>query len=180
MQLGSETFSVCFGKIGRTLEYREGAAALIFTFDRGERWGELVLEHHGVRKSRPPNYDVAFLRCVEFLRSKGYGVIESGVARLPEPITADQAAAITKAAITDPVPSSITLREPVTRTVFKDDSGDTPWSLWLVAELAEGPHRGHKLVFDEHTRQFGVASPSGVFLGFWGSFTQTINALVGV
>ena len=178
MTAESTSFTVRFGKAARTLEYRDGAGCIEFTFDLGAEERALVLEHHGVRQSRLSNYDDAFLRSKQFLQSCGYKVAESGVARLPAPMTFEEAAALIRAETIGPVPSSVRLIDLPIRASFEDDAGDTPWSLWLVAELKAGSHSGHKLVFDEHTRQFGVASPKNVFLGFWGSFRQTLEALV--
>jgi hypothetical protein len=170
-------FTVEFGKIGRTLEYRDAAGCIVFTFEAaGPK--SLILEHHGARHTRPSNYDQAFARSKEFLASRGYGVEEFGVASQPPALTEEEAAAVIHGMMLHEPPQSIALITPPCRANFADDAGGSRWSLWVVAELAAGPHRGHKVVFDEVTKQFGVASPSDVFLGFWGSFKQTLEALI--
>jgi len=172
-------FTVAFGKTARTLEYRDGVGLVMFTFDISSDGRTLFLEHHGVRKARPSNYEEAFSRSKRFLQARGYKVEEEGVARLPVPLTDKEAAALISAQVILPIPAFVSLIDTPVRALFEDDAGAAPWSLWLVAELKSGSHSGHKLVFDEHTRQFGVTSPKGVFLGFWGSFRQTLEALCG-
>jgi hypothetical protein len=173
----SAPFTVEFGKTGRTVEYRDPTGCLIFTFDVSDDHS-LILEHHDGRSPRPLNYDEAFARSKQFLASRGYKVEDFGVAVLPDPLTEKEAAGLIRGQIHQPPPSSISLVYPHRRAKFKDDADNSKWNLWLVGELEVGPHRGHKVVFDERTKQFGVASPDDVFLGFWGSFDQTVEALL--
>jgi hypothetical protein len=172
-------YTVAFGKSARTLEYRDGVRFVIFTFDLSRDAQTIFLEHHGVRDLRPTNYDEAFSRSKQFLQALGYKVEEDGVAPPSVPLTEKDAAELISALVILPIPAFVSLIDPPVRAIFEDDGDAAPWSLWLVAELKAGPHSGHKLVFDEHTRQFGVASPKSVFLGFWGSFRQTLEALCG-
>jgi hypothetical protein len=39
---------------------------------------------------------------------------------------------------------------------------------------------GHKIVFEEQSGQFGLATAQNIFIGFWGSFVQTLQALEAV
>jgi len=178
MSANSTPFAVAFGKVARTLEYRDSTGCITFTFDIPKEQRCVVLEHHSVRTPRPRNYGEAFARTKQFLESHGYRVEEFGVAHPPAPLTEEEAAAFIRGQISQPPPSSISLVVPPVRASFKDDADGSLWNLWLVAELKDGPHRGYKLVFHEQTRQFGVASPTDVFHGFWGSFSQTLDALV--
>lgn len=108
---------------------------------------------------------------------RGYKVGEDGVASLPLPLTAGEIAALVRAEHVSPFPESVQLNQPPAYANFDDDMGGMPWRLWVVAEMKMAPHAGHKIVFDEHSRRYGVASPINVFLGFWGSFQRTIAAL---
>ena len=162
---------------GQTPIFGEGAKIDAELDDREQV--ERFFRSHGVRDVRPSNYDEAFSRSKQFLQARGYKVEEDGLARLPVPLTEKDAAALISALVILPIPAFVSLIDTPVRAIFEDDAGAAPWSLWLVAELKTGPHSGHKLVFDEHTRHFGVASPKGAFLGFWGSFRQTLEALCG-
>ena len=55
-------------------------------------------------------------------------------------------------------------------------------SLWLVLEEAPEDQSGYKIVFDEGTRQFGLATKHregdrDVFLGFYGTFLETLASM---
>ena len=55
--------------------------------------------------------------------------------------------------------------------------GDT-WDLWLVLEEQPETRSGYKIVFDEETKQFGLASGTrSVFIGFYGTFIQTLEGM---
>jgi hypothetical protein len=177
MTASATSFTIAFGKVARTIEYREGTDCIIFAFDVTEEERSLVLEHHAMHAPRPPNYDQAFACTKQFLKLRGYKVEAAGGAHLPAPLTEEEAGGFIRGQIHRSLPPSIQLVAPPVRASFRDDHG-SQWNLWLTAELKSGPHRGHKLVFDDQTKQFGVASDANVFLGFWGSFSQTIEALV--
>jgi len=53
--------------------------------------------------------------------------------------------------------------------------------LWLVLEERPADGSGYKIVFDETTRQFGLATSSrggrDVFIGFYGNFIATLEAM---
>jgi hypothetical protein len=55
-------------------------------------------------------------------------------------------------------------------------------SLWLVLEEVPEDQSGYKIVFDEVTRQFGLATGDternrDVFLGFYGTFLETLASM---
>jgi hypothetical protein len=55
-------------------------------------------------------------------------------------------------------------------------------SLWLVLEEVPEDNSGYKIVFDETTRRFGLATGDAqqrqhVFLGFYGTFLETLEAM---
>lgn len=55
--------------------------------------------------------------------------------------------------------------------------GDT-WDLWLVLEEQPETKSGYKVVFDEETKQFGLATGTrNVFIGFYGTFVQTLEGM---
>jgi hypothetical protein len=55
--------------------------------------------------------------------------------------------------------------------------GDT-WDLWLVLEEQPETKNGYKIVFDEETKQFGLASGTrNVFIGFYGTFIETLEGM---
>ena len=63
-------FTVDFGKHARTIDYKDAACALLFTFDSSEKGDDWIcLEHHAKSQQRPLGYDVAFIRTKEFLES---------------------------------------------------------------------------------------------------------------
>ncbi|HKO61507.1 MAG TPA: hypothetical protein VJV03_10135 [Pyrinomonadaceae bacterium] len=55
-------------------------------------------------------------------------------------------------------------------------------SMWLVLEEVPEDQSGYKIVFDEITHQFGLATGDSqrnhdVFLGFYGTFLETLEAM---
>ena len=55
-------------------------------------------------------------------------------------------------------------------------------SLWLVLEEVPEDNSGYKIVFDETTQRFGLATGDAqrqhdVFLGFYGTFLETLEAM---
>ena len=55
-------------------------------------------------------------------------------------------------------------------------------SMWLVLEEVPEDHSGFKIVFDEATRQFGLATADAkqnrdVFLGFYGTFLEALKSM---
>ena len=49
--------------------------------------------------------------------------------------------------------------------------------LWLVLEEHPQTHDGYKIVFDESSRQYGLASSGDVFVGYYGTFIETLDAM---
>ena len=52
--------------------------------------------------------------------------------------------------------------------------------LWLVLEEIPADRSGYKIVFDEQTRRFGLATAGterDVFLGYYGSFLNTLEGM---
>ena len=171
------SFSVDFGRGGRTIEYRDPIGSVEFSLDAGEG-RSLILEHFGPRSQRPPNYDIGFRRAKEFLSTKGYSVEECGNAHLPPLPDDDEVLEALRDLVHQPSRPGLSLLIPPHRAIFKDDTDGSDWSLWVVAKSTVGACRGHRLVFDPISKQFGVVSPTDLFLGFWGSFDQTIDALL--
>lgn len=70
-----------------------------------------------------------------------------------------------------------------TRRDYADPIVEGSWlSLWLVLEEAPEDQSGYKIVFDEATRQFGLATGDArqnrdVFLGFYGTFLETLESM---
>ena len=60
-----------------------------------------------------------------------------------------------------------------TRTEFRCFPENTTWDLWLVLEE---PRYGLRVVFEEQSKQFGVAQRD-IFEGFYGTFIQTLDAI---
>ena len=179
MNQKSNEVSVTFGKVGRTVEYRDRDHYLVFSFDIDSTHRSIILEHHAVRGPRPAIYAEAFARSRQFLQSCGHLVEESGVAHLPDPLTEKEVTVLLSAELGDPLPPGMVLLSP-TRASFEDDSGGRCWQLWVVAQLESGRYLGHKIVFDEYTKHFGVVTPANVFAGFWGPFRKTVDALVSI
>lgn len=69
-----------------------------------------------------------------------------------------------------------------TKGVYEDCSGSGTIELWLVLEEVPEDQSGYKIVFDERTRSFGLATrnfpgrPDGL-VGFYGSFLETLEAM---
>jgi hypothetical protein len=78
------------------------------------------------------------------------------------------------------LPRPFELLKPPQRGEFISDTDGAVWDLWLILNSPLGMGRGYKIVFDEQSRQFGIATAPSVFVGFWGSFAQTLDALLGI
>ena len=70
---------------------------------------------------------------------------------------------------------------PPAKRVYNDsfDEGKT-LELWLVLEEDPVAGSGYKIVFDEETRKFGLAVSAvdrDLFLGFYGSFLETLEGM---
>lgn len=65
-----------------------------------------------------------------------------------------------------------------TRASFAGEGEGNITDLWLVLEERPETEDGYKIVFDEQTRQFGLATGKRkVFIGFYGTFIQTLEAM---
>ena len=73
------------------------------------------------------------------------------------------------------------LVKPVRRVYEDSFKAGATVELWLVLEEIPEDGSGYKIVFDEITRQFGLATSSGagrdIFLGFYGNFIETLEAM---
>jgi hypothetical protein len=62
---------------------------------------------------------------------------------------------------------------------FRDES--RTHEMWLVLEEHPDTHTGYRIVFDEKTRQFGLAIEGkdgrDVWLGYYGSFIQAFDGM---
>ena len=137
----------------------------------------MVLEHHPAHAARPPQYKTAFARSKEFLEACGHNVDEFGAAELPARLNLEEVMVLINRQIGEPPPQSIQLLVPPLRRDFKGDSGAADRSLWAIAKSVAGSTHGVQIVYDEQTKQFGLATEKDVFLGYWGSWSQTIAAL---
>ncbi len=69
-----------------------------------------------------------------------------------------------------------------TKGVYEDCSGSGTIELWVVLEEVPEDQSGYKIVFDERTGSFGLATrnfpgrPDGL-VGFYGSFLETLEAM---
>jgi hypothetical protein len=67
------------------------------------------------------------------------------------------------------------------RRVFKVTFGTQPQlELWLVLEEIPGNRGGYLIAYDERCGEFGLAvqsSPLPTFLGYYGSFTETLSGM---
>jgi hypothetical protein len=71
----SSEYTVKFGRIARTIEYKDLESQIMFTLDgspRGPKW--ITLEHHAPRTPRAPQYSLAFDRVKQYLESCGFQV----------------------------------------------------------------------------------------------------------
>ena len=176
-------FNVTFGAAARTLQYKDEQGELVFTFDLGSAGNKSVsLEHYSPQTQRVPRYQVAFERTKQFLESCGYQVEVAGDFAAPPSTTASDITALIQSELAThelpgTFPSDIRscLLTP-TRSEFRLHPENTVWDMWLVFE--EPVHR-LRIVFDEHSKQFGVAERD-VFHGFYGTFIQTLDAISNV
>jgi hypothetical protein len=173
-------FTTKFGKVARTLEYEDPQGHLVFTFDLGSGGDKsLCLEHFTPQSQRVPRYRVAFERAKEYLESCGYQVEIFGAFAPAPSMSASDVTKLIQAELShhklpETYGSSLAgcLSEP-RRSEFRLHPENTIWDMWLVFEE---PVHGFRIVFDEHSKQFGVAKHD-VFLGFYGTFLQTLDAL---
>jgi hypothetical protein len=68
------------------------------------------------------------------------------------------------------------------RRIYLDSFHDNkPLEMWLVLEEDPATHAGYRIVFDETTRQFGLAIEGkdgrDVWLGHYGTFIQTFDGM---
>jgi len=69
------------------------------------------------------------------------------------------------------------LVEPV-KQVFVDSFNEGKIiQLWLVLEEVPEDKSGYKIIFDEGTRMFGLATSNGVLIGFHGTFIKTLESM---
>ncbi|HEX3988382.1 MAG TPA: hypothetical protein VHZ30_03055 [Verrucomicrobiae bacterium] len=154
----------------------------VFTIDAGSEDKSLCLEHHAVRKQVVPNYATAFERTKAYLESCGYRVESFGVLAEPSNFAAaDVTAAIERELLARPVSPKpgFDIRQCLTQPIrlrFVSQPGNDSWDLWLVLEELPATKDGYKIVFDEYSKQFGVARGT-TFLGFEGTFVQTLEAI---
>jgi hypothetical protein len=140
------------------------------------------LDHYGARGQRLPRYGIAFNRAKKFLVSCGYQVEVSGdFASIPS-IDASDITYLIRAELA-PINLPENLRSLVDRGLttpmlrsFKLHPENTTWNMWLVLEE---PIHGLRIVFDPYSNQFGLAEMD-IFLGFEGTFLQTLNAISNV
>jgi hypothetical protein len=64
-----------------------------------------------------------------------------------------------------------------TRETFAGHPGSDPWDLWLVLEERPETRDGYKIVYDDEVKQFGLATANRVFIGFYGTFIQTLEGM---
>ncbi|HYX71806.1 MAG TPA: hypothetical protein VE732_03480 [Nitrososphaera sp.] len=71
---------------------------------------------------------------------------------------------------------------PPTKLVYQDSfkEGETI-ELWLVLEEIPEDKSGYKIIFDEESRMFGLATGGAhghdVFIGFYGTFLETLEGM---
>ena len=64
------------------------------------------------------------------------------------------------------------------RMTFAGHGEGGTWELWLVLEEQPETANGYKMVFEEATRRFGLATgPCNVFIGFYGTFIEALEAM---
>jgi hypothetical protein len=172
----ADSFTVKFTR-ARTVEYCDSLGAIEFGFDIPSAEAKsLILEHHSTRKPRPDRYDVAFERSLRFLESCGYRVGTFGAAQPPPPMRATEVSGLIEAELAGENPLIVAdadILKPPRRAVFTDDH-KSDWDLWLIVDSKAEVYRGYKIVFDDQSRQFGLATSQSVFVCFWGSFLQTL------
>jgi hypothetical protein len=175
-------FNVEFGKVARTLEYSDSEGRMVFTFDLGSGEKSLCLEHYPARKQIAPRYKIAFERTKMFLESHGHQVEIYGDFANSIRVQASDISNLIEneiANLSRPLKSHFNLRQCLIspkRAAFVSQPENDTWDLWIVFE--EQPDK-YKIVFDEFSKQFGVASEN-LFLGFEGTFVQTLEAISSV
>ncbi len=67
-----------------------------------------------------------------------------------------------------------------TRIIFADHQRND-WGLWLVLEERPDTKDGYKIVFDEDSNEFGLATKGhdtrAVVIGFYGTFVQALEVM---
>jgi hypothetical protein len=139
----------------------------------------MVLEHLSARKQQVPRYREAFERSKQYLESCGYQVEVFGDFASPVSMQASDVSRLIQSELASQ--SKIAdfgfdladcLVKP-RRSVFRCFPENTAWELWVVLQE---PRHGLQVVFDEFTKQFGVAQRD-IFDGFYGTFIQTLDAI---
>ena len=178
--MSANVFTVKFGSTARTLEYDDHQGHLVFSFDVGSGGDKsLCLEHLSPQNQRVPRYRLAFERAKQYLESCGYHVETYGDFAPPFSMKSSDVSMLIQAELarqTPPVAFGFDLDSCLvspTRAEFRCFPENTTWDLWLVLEE---PRHGLRVVFDEHSKQFGVAQRD-IFDGFYGTFTQTLDAI---
>lgn len=73
------------------------------------------------------------------------------------------------------------LADPPEKQVFVDASDNSQVDLWLVLEEDPETRSGYKIVFDESTNDFGLATPSwegpNMYLGSYGTFLDALESM---
>jgi hypothetical protein len=170
----------------QALEYRDSTVHIAFGWEVhvNAKDKSCTLWHHAPHRRRGPGYDLAFERSKQLLESRGWRVEIGGVARLKPPITAEEVSWSIDSELAGakpPIPKPVDFLIPPRRVVMVSDNNKSDeWDLWVVLESRPGLHRSHKIVFEEQSGQFGLATAQNIFVGFWGSFVQTLQALEAV
>lgn len=64
------------------------------------------------------------------------------------------------------------------KQVFKDSfNKNKDVSFWLVLEESPDTKDGYKIIYDEETKYFGLVTANNIFIGMYGSFGDTLNAM---
>jgi hypothetical protein len=71
------------------------------------------------------------------------------------------------------------LAVPPVKQVFEDIFNEGKIELWVVLEEDHEKKDGYKIIFDEETVQFGLAT-SDIFIGLYGSFLDTLKSMRSV
>jgi hypothetical protein len=178
--MSANDFTVKFGRTARTLEYDDHQGQLVFSVDLGSGGDKsLCLEHWSPQNQRVPRYRLAFERAKQYLESCGYHVETYGDFAPPLSMQASDISRLIQAELAHQTQGADfgfdldrCLVSP-TRAEFRCFPENATWDLWLVMEE---PRHGLRVVFDEHSKQFGVAQRD-IFEGFYGTFIQTLDAV---
>jgi hypothetical protein len=67
---------------------------------------------------------------------------------------------------------------PPLKQVFKDSFQDNKdVKMWLVLEEDPEGKNGYKIIFEEETRKFGLATKNRIFIGFYGDLLTTLACM---